>query len=64
MALLRDAVRERRAAMLLVTHDPDSAARADRVEFMIDGALVADASLGGDRVTTEAVLGVMGRLGI
>jgi putative ABC transport system ATP-binding protein len=64
MALLRDAVRERQAAMLLVTHDPDSAARADRVEFMIDGALVADAKLTGDRVTTEAVLGVMGKLGI
>jgi len=37
--LLRQAARERNATLVLVTHDPASAARADRVYAMLDGRL-------------------------
>ena len=48
MKLLRDVVSDV-GALLMVTHNPDDAARADRVVFMCDGVLVEDAELvGGD----------------
>ena len=45
LALLRDVVRAEGSALLLVTHNPEDAARLDRVVFMKDGQLVKDAEL-------------------
>ncbi len=45
LALLRDVVRAEGSALLLVTHNPEDAARLDRVVFMKDGQLVRDAEL-------------------
>jgi putative ABC transport system ATP-binding protein len=39
MALLREVVKEEGSALLLVTHNPEDAARADRVVFMRDGVI-------------------------
>jgi putative ABC transport system ATP-binding protein len=41
LALLTEICREREVAMLLVTHDPQAAAFADRVHALQDGRLVA-----------------------
>jgi putative ABC transport system ATP-binding protein len=42
LALLAEIARQQRAAVLLVTHDPQAAAVADRVCTLRDGRLVAD----------------------
>ncbi len=42
VALLKDSASERAAAVLLVTHDPQVAALADRAIALSDGRLVAD----------------------
>jgi putative ABC transport system ATP-binding protein len=55
MALLAEVAREASCAMLLVTHNPEDAARADRVVFMKDGALCDDAELSGDTVSSPAI---------
>lgn len=55
MALLAEALRDTGSAMLLVTHNPEDAARADRVVFMKDGALLHEAALAGAAVTPAAV---------
>jgi putative ABC transport system ATP-binding protein len=55
MELLAEVTRATRTAMLLVTHHPDHAARADRVLFMRDGSFEAGASLEGTAVSLEAV---------
>jgi putative ABC transport system ATP-binding protein len=55
MALLADVLKETESAMLLVTHNPEDAARADRVVFMKDGAFCEDATLAGDEVCAAAV---------
>ena len=41
LALLTEVCREREAAMLLVTHDPQAAAFASRVHALVDGSIVA-----------------------
>lgn len=47
LALLADIARRRRAAVLLVTHDPQAAAIADRVFTLRDGKLVqSEAAIG------------------
>ena len=43
LALLSELCKERRAAVLLVTHDPQAAAFADRIHALRDGRLVAHA---------------------
>jgi putative ABC transport system ATP-binding protein len=43
----------------MVTHDPGAAAYADRVVFLVDGALVEELA----EPTRDQVLEVMGRLG-
>lgn len=58
MALLAEALREAGGAMLLVTHNPEDAARADRVVFMKDGALLHEATLparAGEAVSAAAI---------
>lgn len=64
LALLLDVLREAGAALLLVTHHPEHAARFERVEFLKDGALSAEASLSGSAVSPEAVHDRLKSLGI
>jgi putative ABC transport system ATP-binding protein len=64
MALLAEVAREASCAMLLVTHNPEDAARADRVVFMKDGALCDDAALAGDLVSSPAIHDRLKSLGI
>jgi putative ABC transport system ATP-binding protein len=55
MTLLAEIAREAACAMLLVTHNPEDAARADRVVFLRDGALCEDAELAGAEVSLAAI---------
>ena len=64
MALLADVAREAQCAMLLVTHNPEDAARADRVVFMKDGVLCPEAELAGADVSTPAIHTRLQGLGI
>ena len=64
MALLSEVARGTNAAMLLVTHHPEDAARADRVFFMRDGALLPDAELTGSDVNAGNVHDRLKTLGI
>jgi putative ABC transport system ATP-binding protein len=64
MALLAEAVRESSAAMLLVTHNPEDAARADRVVFLRDGMFVADAELRAGEVSSANIHNRLKDLGI
>jgi len=64
MALLAEVAREASCAMLLVTHNPEDAARADRVLFMKDGILCADAELTGAEVSSPAIHDRLRSLGI
>jgi len=64
MALLAEVVKEADCAMLLVTHNPEDAARADRVVFMKDGAFAPDAELEGGEVSSAAVHDRLKTLGI
>lgn len=64
LALLLDVLREAGAALLLVTHHPEHAARFERVEFLKDGVLAAEAALSGAAVSPEAVHDRLKSLGI
>jgi putative ABC transport system ATP-binding protein len=64
MALLGEVVREAACAMLLVTHNPEDAARADRVVFMKDGAFCAEAEIAGAEVSSAAIHDRLKSLGI
>jgi putative ABC transport system ATP-binding protein len=64
MALLTEVARENGCAMLLVTHNPEDAARADRVVFMKDGVLCADAELLAPHVSSSAIHERLQALGI
>ena len=59
-----EVIRETGSAMLLVTHNPEDAARADRVVFMRDGAFEGDAALEGPEVSSSAVHDRLKELGI
>ncbi len=64
MALLAEVVKEVGSAMLLVTHNPEDAARADRVVFMKDGAFMTEAEIEGAAVSSAAVHDRLKSLGI
>ena len=64
MALLAEVARENACAMLLVTHNPEDAARTDRVVFMKDGVLCEEAELQGDAVSSPAIHDRLKTLGI
>jgi putative ABC transport system ATP-binding protein len=64
MALLTDVAREAESAMVLVTHNPEDAARVDRVVFMKDGALCDDAELAAADVSSAAIHERLEALGI
>ncbi len=55
MTLLQEVLKETDCAMLLVTHNPDDAARADRVVFLKDGAIDPTSSLIGGDVSVGAI---------
>jgi putative ABC transport system ATP-binding protein len=57
--LLRDLVDHRRQTVIMVTHDPVAAARADRVIFLADGRVVQEVTEG---VTAESVATRMANL--
>ncbi len=60
LGFLRNSVREHGQTIVMVTHDPNAAAYADRVVFLNDGQIVED--LAGP--TAEAVLDTMKRLDV
>lgn len=64
LSLLLDVLREAGAALLLVTHHPEHAARFERVEFLKDGVLAADAALANGAVSAEAIHDRLRSLGI
>jgi len=59
LAFLRQSVRELGQSVVMVTHDPHSAAYADRVVFLADGAVVSDLR----QPTADSVLERMRTLG-
>ena len=59
LAFLRRAVSVHEQSIVMVTHDPQAAAHADKVVFLADGAVVADLI----SPTADAVLEQMKRLG-
>lgn len=64
MALLRKVVKESQSAMLLVTHNPEDAAKTDRVVFLKDGRIDQAQALRGAEVTVAAIHGRLLELGI
>jgi putative ABC transport system ATP-binding protein len=52
LALLRTAVDDFGQTIVIVTHDPFAAAKADRLLFLVDGEVVADQ----DRPSVEGIL--------
>jgi putative ABC transport system ATP-binding protein len=64
MDLLRRAVDEEGRSVLLVTHNPRDAARADRVQFLLDGRLAPDPVLHGPDLTVEQVHEALAQLHI
>ena len=64
MQLLRDVLHESRSAMLLVTHNPEDAARADRVLFLKDGLIDDGDALAGEAVTVGNIHARLQELGI
>ncbi|HET7350987.1 MAG TPA: ABC transporter ATP-binding protein [Marmoricola sp.] len=59
LQFLRSVVDDLGQTVVMVTHDPGAAAYADRVVFLVDGAIVEELAA----PTKERVLDVMGRLG-
>lgn len=64
MAQLREVLRAEQSALLLVTHNPEDAARADRVEFLVEGQLPPEHRLEGDDVNREKIHQHLAALGI
>ncbi|MBK6686568.1 MAG: ABC transporter ATP-binding protein [Deltaproteobacteria bacterium] len=64
MALLREVVKECQSALLLVTHNPEDAAKADRVVFLKDGRLDEAQALKGEEVSVAAIHTKLEQLGI
>jgi putative ABC transport system ATP-binding protein len=48
-------LKETGSSLLMVTHNPEDAARADRVVFMKDGVVPLEASLQGDGVDVARI---------
>jgi len=62
--LLRDALKETGSSLLMVTHNPEDAARADRVVFMKDGVVPAEAALSGEPIDVARIHARLRELGI
>ncbi|MGI8846711.1 MAG: ABC transporter ATP-binding protein [Candidatus Dormibacteria bacterium] len=59
LGFLREAVDQQQQTIVMVTHDPAAAARADRVVFLADGRVVEELR----DPTADGILGVMRHLG-
>lgn len=64
MTLLREVLKEDGSAMVLVTHNPEDAARADRAVFLTDGCIDQENDLSDARVTPAHIHEQLRRLGI
>jgi putative ABC transport system ATP-binding protein len=64
LALLREVVKETGTSLLMVTHNPEDAARADRVVFMKDGFVPDEASIRGEPIAVSAIHDRLRELGI
>jgi putative ABC transport system ATP-binding protein len=64
LALLREVVKESGTSLLMVTHNPEDAARADRVVFMQDGLVPPAATISADSISVAAIHDRLRELGI
>lgn len=64
MKLLREVLQEAEASMILVTHNPEDAAAADRVLFIEDGVIHPEHGLEGEEVASAAIHARLQELGI
>jgi len=64
LSLLREALKETKSSLLMVTHNPEDAARADRVVFMKDGVVPPDAALSGEPIDVARIHERLRELGI
>jgi putative ABC transport system ATP-binding protein len=64
LALLREVVKETGSSLLMVTHNPEDAARSDRVVFMKDGVIPSEASIQGESIAVAQVHERLRELGI
>jgi putative ABC transport system ATP-binding protein len=64
LALLREVLKESQSSMLMVTHNPEDAARADRVVFMKDGLLPAEAAISNGAIDVAQIHARLRELGI
>lgn len=64
LALLREVLKETGSSLLMVTHNPEDAARADRVVFMKDGLIPPEAALRGPELDVADVHASLRELGI
>jgi putative ABC transport system ATP-binding protein len=62
--LLREVLKETKSSLLMVTHNPEDAARADRVVFLKDGVMPRDAAIAGDGVDVAKIHERLRELGI
>ncbi len=64
MSLLKEVLQETDCAMLLVTHNPEDAAKADRVVFITDGQIDPETALQGAQVSLAGIHERLQALGI
>ncbi len=64
MALMREVLHESESAMMMVTHNPEDAGKADRVLFLQDGLIDHDTALVADDVTVANIHARLQELGI
>ncbi len=64
LALLREVLKETKSSLLMVTHNPEDAARADRVVFMRDGQFPEASALSGEGLDVARVHARLRELGI
>jgi putative ABC transport system ATP-binding protein len=64
LALLREVLKETGSSLLMVTHNPEDAARADRVVFMKDGLIPPEASIAGEAISVARIHERLRELGI
>jgi putative ABC transport system ATP-binding protein len=64
LALLREVLKESQSSMLMVTHNPEDAARADRVVFMKDGVLPEQSAIASPSIEVAEIHARLRELGI
>lgn len=64
LTMLREVLKETGSALLMVTHNPEDAARADRVVFMKDGQIPAESAMLGPDIDVARIHARLRELGI